>query len=86
MSANHKSDDKRERPDMAPSKTPVNVRIAESSDTKLVAHLCRRAVGSGDYVLRILRDVIAERGLFLAWSDDELVGMTNLDRSIDGTG
>ena len=71
---------------MAPSKTPVNVRIAESSDTKLVAHLCRRAVGSGDYVLRILRDVIAEGGLFLAWSDDELVGMTNLDGSIDGTG
>lgn len=67
------------------SKIPVNVRIAGPSDTKVVARLCRRAVGPGDYALRILRDVIAEKGLFLAWSNAQLVGMTNLDGSIDGS-
>jgi len=71
---------------MAASSISLNIRIARPSDAKLVARLCRRAVGPGDYVLRILRETIAERGLFVAWSNGELVGMTNLDRCIDGAG
>jgi GNAT superfamily N-acetyltransferase len=61
-------------------------RIAKPSDYSLVARLCRRAVGSGDYVLRILEETIAERQLFLAWSNSELVGMVNFQKGVDGSG
>jgi len=71
---------------MAAPNIALDIRIARPSDAKLVARLCRRAVGPGDYVLRILSETIADRGLFLVWRNGELVGMTNLDRCIDGAG
>jgi len=71
---------------MQPSEITLISRAAKPSDYRLVARLCRRAVGRGDYVLLVLRDVIAEGGLFLAWSDGELVGMVNFEECIDGSG
>ena len=62
------------------------VSIAKQSDRRLVARLSHRAIGRSDYVLRILQAVIARGGLFLAWSGNELVGMTNFDKCIDGSG
>ena len=64
----------------------LRVSIAEESDRPLIARLSRRAVGRSDYVLRILPTVIALRGLFLAWHGGKLVGMTNFDKCIDGSG
>jgi hypothetical protein len=52
----------------------------------LVARLCRRAVGPSDYILKILPNVIALGRLFLAWHGSELVGMTNFDKCVDGSG
>jgi len=60
--------------------------IARQRDRSLVARLCRRAVGPSDYVLRILTQTIAHGGLLLAWNGAELVGMTNFERCIDGSG
>ena len=71
---------------MKPVEIQLRATIAKPSDYRLVARLCRRAVGSWDYVLIKLRDVIGEKGLFLAWNGSELVGMTNFDRCIDGSG
>jgi GNAT superfamily N-acetyltransferase len=48
--------------------------------------LCRRAVGPSDYVLSILRRVVDARGLYLAWNGSELVGMTNFNKCLDGSG
>lgn len=61
-------------------------RIAEPRDRPLIARLCRRAGGRGDYVLRILKEIIADGGLYLAWSESELVGMTNFELCMDGSG
>jgi GNAT superfamily N-acetyltransferase len=71
---------------MLPPKISLIARIAKPSDYNLIARLCRRTVGSGDYVLRILGETIAEKGLFLAWSNGKLVGMVNFERCIDGSG
>lgn len=60
--------------------------IARPSDNRLVARLCRRAVGPRDYVLAILREVVADKGLFLAWNGEMLVGMTNFETCVDGSG
>jgi len=68
-------------PDFSPQ-----VSVARLSDYEAVKRLCRKAVGPDDYVLRILRDVISDKGLFLAWIGDQLVGMTRFDRCIDGSG
>jgi GNAT superfamily N-acetyltransferase len=43
-------------------------------------------VGPRDYVLSILRRVVDARGLYLAWKDSELVGMTNFSKCLDGSG
>lgn len=64
----------------------LKARIATASDHRQVATLCRRAVGSGDYVLKNLREVIDEGGLFLAFHKGTLVGMTDFDRCADGSG
>jgi RimJ/RimL family protein N-acetyltransferase len=48
--------------------------------------LCRRAVSRSDYVLRILPNIIVRGGLFIAWDEDALVGITNFDKCIDGSG
>ena len=64
----------------------LEVSVARVSDYKAIRRLCRRAVGPRDYVLRILRDVINDRGLHLAWVGDQLVGMTNFDKCVDGSG
>lgn len=62
-------------------------RIAKQTDYKAITRLCIRSVPPrGGYVLPILRDVIEAGGLFLAWKENELVGMTNFDRCLDGTG
>ena len=37
-------------------------------------------------MLRILRETIAEKGLFLAWSNGKLVGIANFEKCIDGSG
>ena len=60
--------------------------IATPSDRPQVTRLCRRAVGSWDYVLRILPKLIARGGLFLAWDGDFLVGITNFEICLDGSG
>jgi len=65
---------------------PLAVRVANSRDYGLVARLCKRAVGPGDYVLDILKQVIADKGLFLACSNDEVIGMVNFEECIDGSG
>jgi len=64
----------------------LRVSIAKSSDRSLIARLCRRAVSRSDYVLRILPTLIRRHGLFLAWDGDALVGITNFDKCIDGSG
>ena len=64
----------------------LSVSIAKQSDRPLIARLSRRASGRSDYVLRILPTVVARGGLFLAWKDSELLGMTNFDKCIDGSG
>ena len=61
-------------------------RLAQPSDYASVARLCRRAVGPDDYVLRYLRDVIREHSLYLAFLDRGLVGMTNFEKCVDGSG
>jgi len=71
---------------MAPPGLSLKVRIARPSDARLVARLVTRSAGSRDYVLRILDEVIVDKSLFLAWNDDELVGMTHLDKALDGSG
>jgi len=60
-------------------------RIARLSDLEAIARLCRRAVSPRDYVLRILNETIKGNGLFLAYEDDKLVGMTNFGICIDGS-
>lgn len=64
----------------------LRVSFAKESDRSSVARLCRRAVGKSDYVLRILPAIVTRGTLFLAWSGTALIGMTNFDRSIDGSG
>jgi GNAT superfamily N-acetyltransferase len=64
----------------------LQARLAKPSDYPSLVRLCRRAVGPDDYVLHYLRDVIRERGLFLAFHDQEPVGMTTFERCIDGSG
>ena len=64
----------------------LHVSIARPSDYAAVRRLCRRAVGPDDYVLWILREVIIESELFLAWYRDQLVGMTRFEKCIDGSG
>jgi hypothetical protein len=64
----------------------LTARIARPSDFQLVAKLCRRAAGPRDYVLSILRETIEYGGLFLAWNNSELVGMTNFEKCVDGSG
>jgi len=71
---------------MLPPNITLIARIAKPSDYNLVARLCKRTVGSGDYVLRILGETIAEKGLFLAWSNGKPVGMVNFEKCIDGSG
>ena len=64
----------------------LRVSIAKDSDRPLITRLCRRAVSRSDYVLRILPSIVARGGLFLAWDGDALVGITNFDKCIDGSG
>jgi len=66
--------------------TPFKVTIARKSDLQLVARVSRRAVGPSDYVLKILPTVITRRGLFLAWNDREVIGITNFQECSDGSG
>jgi GNAT superfamily N-acetyltransferase len=68
------------------SETCLVIRIAQPSDYEAVARLCRRAVGPSDYVLRILRGAIDDGGLFLAWNQRELAGITHFDECIDSSG
>ncbi len=60
--------------------------IAKTSDLRLATRLCQRSTGRGDYALWVLRETIEDGGLFLAWAGHELVGMTNFDRCVDGSG
>ena len=73
---------------MVPFTTSLELRIsiAKDSDRPLIGRLCRRAVSRSDYVLRILPSIVARGGLFLAWDGDALVGITNFDKCIDGSG
>jgi GNAT superfamily N-acetyltransferase len=73
---------------MDPTKATLKLRvsIAKQSDRPLIGRLLRRAVGRSDYVFRILPRLLERRTLFLAWDGDALVGMTNFDRCIDGSG
>jgi GNAT superfamily N-acetyltransferase len=71
---------------MKRTKTRFTARTARPADFRSIVRLCRRAVGPRDYVLSFLRDAIAEKSLFLALKGDELVGMTNFEKCIDGSG
>lgn len=71
---------------MLSSDTWLAIRLARPSDYQVVARLCRRAVGPEDYVLEILRKVIVDGGLFLAWNQHELAGITHFEECIDGSG
>ena len=66
--------------------TRLTITPAKRSDRPAITRLCSRAVSSSDYVLRILPTVIDRGGLFLAWSGNELAGMTNFDPLVDGSG
>ena len=68
------------------SSLKLKVSVAEESDGPLIARLCRRAVGRSDYVFMILPAIIRRGTLFLAWEGDALVGMTNFDWCMDGSG
>ncbi|MHB8700217.1 MAG: GNAT family N-acetyltransferase [Nitrososphaerales archaeon] len=61
-------------------------RIARSEDYEAVANLCSRAVGPDDYVLPILRKIIDAHGLFLALDGKRVIGITNFQRTLDGSG
>lgn len=61
-------------------------RVAKPSDYQEIVALCKLAVGEDDYAIQRMRQVIAARGLFLAFSGKELVGMSNFSRTIDGAG
>jgi GNAT superfamily N-acetyltransferase len=71
---------------MTQAQNQFTARIARPSDFRTIARLCRRAVSPSDYVLLFLRQAIAEKGLFLAWKGEELVGMTDFEKCIDGSG
>jgi len=73
---------------MAPLQQPtrLTITLAKQSNRPAITSLCRRAVSSSDYILRILPTVIDRGGLFLAWTGNELAGMTNFDQLIDGSG
>ena len=75
-----------EVPVTSPSDIPLITRVASSTDHRLVARLCRRAVGPRDYVLEILKQVIADKGLFLACSNGQPIGMVNFEECVDGSG
>ena len=64
----------------------LRVGIAKAQDRPLITRLCRRAVGGSDYVFRVLPTIVRGGGLFLAWNGSILVGMTNFDECIDGSG
>ena len=62
-------------------------RIARQSDYAAAAELCRRAVGSNDYVLPILKDLISSGGLFLALDERRrIIGITNYKKTLDDSG
>jgi len=71
---------------MKPAELSFTARIARLSDYRLATRLCRRAVGPSDYVLANLRAVIDKHGLFLAWNEGQVIGMTNFERCVDGSG
>jgi len=73
---------------MEPSTTAPKLRVslAKQSDRPLIARLCLRAVGKSDYVLPRLPTIITRGTLFLAWEANTLVGITNFDMCIDGSG
>ena len=71
---------------MKQTQTQFTASIARPADFQSIARLCKRAVGPRDYVLLFLSKAIAEKGVFLAWKGHELVGMTNFEKCIDGSG
>jgi GNAT superfamily N-acetyltransferase len=62
------------------------ISIAKSSDYEKIVRLCKRSDGPRGYVLPILHEVIDDGGFFLAWQHGELIGVTNFDKCIDGSG
>lgn len=58
-------------------------RIARQSDYDDAADLCKRAVGSNDYVLPILKNLISAGGLFLALDGKRVIGITNYKKILD---
>ena len=71
---------------MKQTQTQFTASIARPADFQSIARLCKRAVGPRDYVLFFLSKAIAEKGVFLAWKGQELVGMTNFEKCVDGSG
>jgi RimJ/RimL family protein N-acetyltransferase len=63
-------------------------RIARPSDYDKIVRLCRRSVGPDDYVIRILKQTIREKGLFLVFSkkDGDLIGISNFTPVFDKSG
>ncbi len=60
-------------------------RKATILDYRSIVRLCRRAVGPPDYVTSILKYLITDGGLLLAFCEENLVGITNFERCIDGS-
>jgi len=67
---------------------PLRLRAstATSLDRAQIVRLCQRAVSRSDYALRLLPQLVNRGSLFLAWDEDMLVGMTNFETCIDGSG
>jgi GNAT superfamily N-acetyltransferase len=64
----------------------LTVRNARNEDYRSLVRLCQRAVGPHDYVISILKYLIADGGLLLAFHKRELVGIANFEKCIDGSG
>lgn len=60
-------------------------RRASLSDRAALENLCRAAVGSDDYVLEILDDLILREQTFVALDDDLIIGMTTARDLVDGS-
>ena len=63
----------------------MRIRFARPRDRRVVAALCRRAVGRDDYVLRLLDDVIRDGGLLVAFEGTRAVAMMNSIEVTDGS-
>jgi L-amino acid N-acyltransferase YncA len=62
-------------------------RMARPADHSGIVRLCKRAVGSHDYAIRLVKEMIKERRLFVVFSPDgDLIGMSSFTPVFDKSG